>query len=361
MIGSTVKLGFDATAVQRGLGGLGGLFGRIGRQIGIGGLRQAGAQVTDLMGRIAMAAPMAMKEMMDWAGNMTDMSAQTGISIQRLLVMEEALRMTGASAADTSRIMSTLADNLFEASKGSEAQKLALNRLGFSAQDLKDMDLDEAFFTIGKTVAELPKDFKGLEGVMADLFGARMGYKMIRFFKDFDGSMEIAKKNVSGFADVSDKTFASFDNMSDIMGRWANTRRNLSMAFMGGLFGNEGVDMINNLALNPIFDKLNNLASSFRGFGEEFRSELAKGMEVVGSQGVMASFGDLFKNLGKSIGDGIMESVKNSIDVSPSGLIKGLFGGGKTASNSGDLYKETSKQTAILSRIERKGVTATYA
>ena len=79
MIGSTVKLGFDATAVQRGLGGLGGLFGRIGRQIGIGGLRQAGAQVTDLMGRIAMAAPMAMKEMMDWAGNMTDMSAQTGI------------------------------------------------------------------------------------------------------------------------------------------------------------------------------------------------------------------------------------------------------------------------------------------
>ena len=38
MIGSTVKLGFDATAVQRGLGGLGGLFGRIGRQIGIGGL-----------------------------------------------------------------------------------------------------------------------------------------------------------------------------------------------------------------------------------------------------------------------------------------------------------------------------------
>lgn len=360
MIGSTVKLGFDATAVQRGLGGLGGLFGRIGRQIGIGGLRQAGAQVTDLMGRIITAIPMAGKEMLDWAGNMTDMSAQTGISIQRLLVMEEALRMTGASAADTSRIMSTLADNLFEASKGSEAQKLALNRLGFSAQDLKDMDLDEAFFTIGKAVSELPKDFKGLEGVMADLFGARMGYKMIRFFKDFDGSMEMAKKNVSSFSDVSDRTFTNFDNISDIMGRWAMTRRSLLAGLFEGLVGEGGIESSVG-ALDSMFDKLNGLSGTFRQMGNDLRNEFAKAMEVIGSQGIMASFGDLFKNLGKSIGDGIMESVKSSIDVSPSGLIKGLFGGGKTASNSGDLYKETSKQTAILSRIERKGVTATYA
>jgi hypothetical protein len=355
MIGSTVRLGFDATAVQKGLGGLGGLFGRMGRQIGIGGLRQVGAQITDLIGRAFLAVPQAQKEMMDWAGNMTDMAAQTGVSIQSLLVMEEALRMTGASAADTSRIMSVFKDNLFEASQGAEAQKTALNKLGFSAQDFKDMNIDEAFYTIGKAVSELGPDFEGLEGIMADLFGARMGYKMIRFFRDFQGSMATAKKNVSGFSDVSDRMFAGFDNISDIMGRWSNTRRNLMMAFSGGMAGDQGIELAGE-GLDLLFDKLNSLAPAMRDFGQQMMKGTMKAIEVLSNQGIMESIGDLFKNVGKSIGEGIMESIKGSI--SPGGMIKGLF----SSNNSSDpLLKENQKQTGYLAKIQRDGVTARYA
>ena len=356
MIGSTVKLGFDATAVQKGLGGLGGLFGRMGRQIGIGGLRQVGAQMTDLMGKIFLAFPQAQKEMMDWAGNMTDMAAQTGISIQSLLVMEEALRMTGASAADTSRIMSTFKDNLYEASQGSEAQKAALNKLGFGASDLKHMNIDEAFYAIGKVVSELGPEFEGLEGIMADLFGARMGYKMIRFFKDFDGSMATAKKNVSGFSDVSDRMFAGFDNISDIMGRWSNTRRNLMMAFSGGMAGDQGVELVGD-SIDKLFDMLNNLAPAMRDFGQQMMSGTMKAIEVMSSQGIMTSLSDLFKNLGKSIGEGIAESIKESI--SPKGFIQSM---NPFASNKSDpLLKENQRQTAVLTRIQRDGITAKYA
>lgn len=358
MIGTILRLGFDATAIQRGLAGLGGLFGRATRQIGIGGLRQVGAQVTDIFGRILLSAPLAQKEMLDWAGNMTDMSAQTGVSIQRLLVMEEALRMTGASAADTSRMMSVLKDNLFEASKGSDAQKEALNKLGFSAQDLADMPLDDAFLAIGKAVADLPSDFQGLEGIMADLFGARMGYKMIRFFNDFEGSMSTAKKNVSGFSDVSDRMFAGFDNLSDIMGRWAMTRRNLMAAFTGGMAGENGIEMIGDLA-DSMFDKINGLAPAIRNFGQQVLAGANKAIEVLSSQGIMESLGDIFTNFGKSIGKGIMESIKESTNIFP--VIPKFLN--PFASNAGGdgLLKETSKQTTILSRIERKGITATYA
>ena len=90
MIGSIVRLMFDASAVQRGLAGLGGMFGRMGRQIGIGGLQRVGHQITDLMGRMIVALPMAGKELLDWAGNLNDMSMQTGISVDRLMLMEEA-------------------------------------------------------------------------------------------------------------------------------------------------------------------------------------------------------------------------------------------------------------------------------
>jgi hypothetical protein len=352
MIGSTVKLGFDATAVQKGLGGLGGIFGRIGRQIGIGGLRQVGAQVTDLMGRIILAVPQAGREMLDWAGNMTDMSAQTGVAIQELLVMEEALRNTGASAADTSRIMSVFKDNLFEASQGADAQKEALNKLGFSAQDFRGVKLDQSFYAIGKRVAELGPDFEGLEGIMADLFGARMGYKMIRFFRDFEGSMAIARKNVSSFNNVSDDTFTNFDNISDIMGRWTMTRRSLLAGFLEGVLGEAGIEKAGQ-SLDSIFDKVNGMSDKMREFGKVLRTSI----EYVAQTGVGNVFSDMFKGLGKSIGEGIAESIRESI--SPKGFIQSM---NPFAPNKSDpLLKESQKQTAVLTRIQRDGITAKYA
>jgi hypothetical protein len=356
MIGSTVRLGFDATAVQKGLGGLGGLFGRMGRQIGVGGLQRVGHQITDLMGRFFMAFPQAQKEMMDWAGNMTDMAAQTGVSIQSLLVMEEALRMTGASAADTSRIMSVFKDNLYEASQGAEAQKNALNRLGFGASDLKHMDIDDAFYAIGKRVSELGPEFEGLEGIMADLFGARMGYKMIRFFKDFDGSMATAKKNVSGFSDVSDRMFAGFDNISDIMGRWANTRRNLMMAFTGGMAGDQGIELAGE-GLDLLFDKLNSLAPAMRNFGQQMMKGTMKAIEVLSNQGIITSLGDLFKNLGKSIGEGIVESMQTAPKASKMDMMRAFL---SSNTSSDPLLKENQKQTGYLAKIQRDGVTAKF-
>jgi hypothetical protein len=352
MIGSTVKLGFDATAVQKGLGGLGGLFGRIGRQIGIGGLRQAGAQVTDLMGRIILAVPQAGKEMLDWVGNLNDMSMQTGISVDRLMLMEEALRMTGASAADTSRIMSTFKDNLYEASQGSEAQKAALNKLGFGASDLKHMNIDEAFYAIGKVVSELGPEFEGLEGVMADLFGARMGYKMIRFFKDFDGSMAKAKSNISSFGGMSQDAFEGFDKIGEYLERWTMTRRSLLAGFFEGAVGGTGIKGAAS-GIDAMFDKLNGMSDKMREFGKVFRTSI----EYVAQTGFGNVLSDMFKGLGKSIGEGIAESIKESI--SPKGFIQSMnpFGSNK----SDTLLKENQKQTAVLTLIQRDGITAKYA
>jgi hypothetical protein len=353
MIGSTVRLGFDATAVQKGLGGLGGLFGRIGRQIGVGGLQRVGHQITDLMGRMIVALPAAGKEMLDWAGNMTDMSAQTGVSIQSLLVMEEALRMTGASAADTSRIMSVFKDNLYEASQGAEAQKNALNRLGFGASDLKHMNVDEAFYAIGKRVSELGPEFEGLEGIMADLFGARMGYKMIRFFRDFDGSMDTAKKNVKSFGDVSDDTFTNFDNISDIMGRWAMTRRSLLAGFFEGLVGAGGIENAA-ASLDGMFDRLNGMSDKMREMGKIIRNSF----QYVQQEGMGSVMSDVFKSIGKSIGEGIVESLKESMPrASKMDMMKSFF----ASNNSSDpLLKENQKQTGYLAKIQRDGVTAKF-
>jgi len=343
-IGTTLKVGFDAAAVRKGFAGLGGMFGGVMRgfrQIGIGAARDVGARMTDLLGRVLMAVPQGIKETLDWAGNLTDMSAQTGVAVSKLVLMEEALRLAGASARDTSMIISRLADNLNEARDSTGPARDALNKLGFLAEDFANVPIDKAFEMIGKKAASLPKDFRGLEGIMADLFGARMGFKLIRFFRDFDGGMKMAESNVGKFANRLDATAGGYDQMSDALGRFQMRWRELMSIVIdqaGSTFGTSWID--------DMFDALS---------PEKVRQSLVFLREEVAGIFKGDGIGGMFKGIGRQIGEGIKESLSG---MSAGSLIKGMFTGAPTASTgSGSFDKLVSQgmeQTGLLRQIAMK-------
>lgn len=347
MIGTTVKVGFDSTAVGRGMSNMSRMLGRGLGRIGIGAMERVGHRVTDLMGRIVMAIPEALKETADWAGNMTDMSAQTGMSVENLVVLEEKLRLAGASANDTSRIISTLASSIHEATTENGPAAEAIRALGLDIQDLAHLKPDQVFDAIGQRAAELPDDFKGLENIMEDLFGARMGFKLIRFFKTYDESNARAEKSTREFGKVLSGGLAvQMDELSDALGRWTTFKRQLSSIFLGEMFrvtgGSGGVDRI--------FDFLD--AEKLRPKVTEFFNMIGRNLEVFLSQDLSTSFGDVFKNIGKQLGEGIKESIGDSLSL------KGLLGF-ETASNTSSVsdpiavLKESNK---LLTEIRDKSV-----
>lgn len=344
-IGTTVKIGFDASQVKAGFSALTGMFNgamRGFRQVGIGAARQVGAQVTDLLGKVIMAIPQGIKETADWAGNLTDMSTQTGVAVSKLVLMEEALRLAGASAADTSRIISVLADNLNEARMAEGPAREALNKLGFLAEDFANVPIDKAFEMIGKRAAQLPKDFRGLEGIMADLFGARMGYKLIRFFKDFEGGMAQAENNVGDFARRLDATAGGYDQMSDALGRFQMRWRETMSIIIDqgtGVFGTDWVD--------AMFDALS---------PEKVRQSLVFIREEIAGMFKGDGFSGLFKSAGRAIGEGIMESVGDKIPFGTSGGLFDFFKGGKkdSAPDLSKLISQGETQTGLLRQIATK-------
>jgi hypothetical protein len=347
-IGTTVKVGWDAAAVKTGMGALRGAFGGVMRgmrQVGIGAFRQMGTKAADLLGRVLMAIPEGVKETMDWAGNLNDMSAQTGVAVSKLVLMEEALRLAGAEAKDTSRMISTLADNLNNARDEAGPAREALNKLGFFAEDFKDLPIDKAFEKIGKKAASLPKDFRGLEGIMADLFGARMGFKLIRFFRDFDGGMKQAENNVGKFANRLDGTAGGYDEMSDALGRFQMRWRETMSIVIDQVAGLQGTDWI-----DKMFDSLS---------PEKIRQTLVYLREAIAGLFAGDGFSKIFKSIGNQIGEGIMESIKTMGPMGAmGGMFKGLFGAGKESSN-GDLSQlitQGAEQTTYLRKIsEKKG------
>lgn len=356
MIGTTFTLGFNGAAVQRGLGQVSGMLGRVSRQIGVGAARQIGAGVTDLMGRIVMAIPNALKETADWAGNMTDMSAQTGVSVESLIMLEEKLRLSGAAARDTSMIISRLADNLATASTEGGPAKDALNKLGFFADEFVGMNVDEAFEKIGQRVAELGPEFVGLESIMGDLFGTRMGYKLIRFFKTFEESNAAAERNVGAFARSLGPTglAGDLDTWSDALGRFETLKRSLSSMVLAELFrvsgGANSVDkMFSFLDPEKIRPKI-----------QEAMSFIGRNLETLLSQDLTTSFGDIFKNMGKEFGEGL----KSSFKIDTKSLIPMMFGAfGQNNKGSGNdaATSELSRHTVLLERIEQKVGPAYFA
>ena len=344
-IGTTVRVGFDASAVRAGMGGLKGLFSgamRGMRQVGIGAARQIGVGMTDTLGRILMAIPEGIKETMDWAGNLNDMSAQTGVAVSKLILMEEALRMAGAEAKDTSRMISTLADNLNEARDSTGPARDALNKLGFLAEDFADVPIDKAFEMIGKKAASLPDDFRGLEGIMADLFGAKMGFKLIRFFRDFEGGMKAAENNVGKFASRLDTTAGGYDQMSDALGRFKmRWRETMSIIIdqANAAFGTNWID--------DMFDSLS---------PEKLRMTITWLREQLASLFTGDGFDNMLRGMGRAIGEGIRESFTT---MTPGSMIKGMFGGGPTAATSGrgeEVGSRIDRSNALLQKIvEKKG------
>lgn len=351
-IGTTIKIGFDSTSAKAGLAALRGMFGgamRGLRQVGIGAFRQVGAKATDLLGRVVMAIPEGIKETMDWAGDLNDMSQQTGVSIDRLVLLQEALRLSGAEAADTSRMISTLAANLYEASTEAGPARDALNKLGIYASDLADVPVDRAFEMIGKRVAELGPNLKGLENIMGDLFGARMGYKLIRFFRDYDGGMKKAQNNVGDFAARIKDSAAGYDDMGDALGRFNMRWKELLSVGLDeavGMFGKDWIDQAFDWA-SP--EKVRAGIAALKNGFTEFATWAKDG-----------GFKTMFQDIGKMIGEGIAESLKQLNPFGTMwGTIKRGIGGGMVGPSGGDLSQlitQGAEQTAYLRKIaDKKG------
>lgn len=344
MIGTTFKLGFDGTSVSRGLGRITSTIGRGLGRIGIGALERAGHRVTDLMGRLVMAIPDTIKETADWAGGLTDMATATGMSVKDLVILEEKFRLAGVSAKESGAVMSRFALNLQTAATEGGAAAEALRELGFNGQSFVDVPLDEAF----KQIAQWIPTAKNAEKIMGDLFGQKLGYQQLKLFRDWDAVTAQAINNVGKLAEAMDKgQAASLDRWADSLGRFENFKRSLAT-----------------IALDEWF-KLSGGAGMTDKFFDEFdpeslRPKIAAMMETVKSMFSDPSkfFGDAFRNLGKSIGDGIKDSLRGSISVKDLFFSKPKEGGKTTDSETAN---ELKKQTALLRRISTQENVATFA
>jgi len=250
-INTTVKVGFDGTAVKTGLKGIGAMFQKFNKEIAIGAARKVGENLLGAATRGLQSLTDTPQMLMDYASGLKELSATTGETINNLQQLQEAFKLAGVDSLDAGKSILLLEKALEGAmtdaltGKGADSEVIAfLDKLKLSLADLRTM----------KPAAKIKAIFAAMKGAnlstgeafagMQLLFGKGSMKLMTVFGDNFEATMEKAKNNLAGFGKITDKEINDLEALSDEFGRLPLIKMQGLLALMKGFMGVEGMGNI---------------------------------------------------------------------------------------------------------------------
>jgi hypothetical protein len=320
-IDTTVKVGFDGTAVKTGLKNIGGMFGKFSKEVGIGAARKVGEFGTDWVGKSIQFLVDGSTAIFNFAGELKDLAALTGESAQELMILNEQLKLAGADSGESGKQLLTFSKAIYEsveAAKKGEKDDVwnIFSDLGLSLGDLMRMKPAEKINSIFEAMSRnnLPKD--KANAYIEKLFGGRGILKYGKIFADgMAESRQTAINNLGPLLKMTDKYIAGLEAAGDEAGRFKLAQLQLSSSFVKGLTGGNTGQIVAG-SLKGIFDGIGKAAE----FMERAGAALRNTFEYIGQVGFGKVFDDLksgfvgwAEDIGARIGQAIKDAIKSLV------------------------------------------------
>ena len=316
-INTTVKVGFDGTAVKSGLKNIGGMFGKFSKEVGIGATRKVGELGTDLLGKTLSFFAETPAMFMDYAGDLKDLSTLTDVSVNKLQILQEAFRLAGVDSIDAGKSIGLLAKAIYEAQQqvasGEGGDMVTLfDSLKIGIGELSRMKPDEQIERIFAAMRDANMPMGQQFDVMQKLFG-KGGIRMLQAFRDnFPATMREAESNLASFGKLTKEETDGLEALGDQVGRLPTVKMALFRNLLNGIFGaNSGSTAADEL--KKIFDEIMAGGDSVKKFGASMREQF----DYISKKG----FDQLFKdakisigNFATDIGDKIGKSFSAAVD-----------------------------------------------
>lgn len=156
---------------------------------------------------VAVGAALGIKSVLDVGGELSDLSANTGIAVDDLIILQQEFRNAGKAAEDVGPTIAKMQRVLMD---GSGSQAVA--DLGLQLEDLQKLAPEKQFRALGEAIAKLPSPAARTAAAMA-LFGrtgaTRLAIFASRGFGDAAAQVgeqaEILKRDAMLFDDVGNK------------------------------------------------------------------------------------------------------------------------------------------------------------
>jgi hypothetical protein len=154
------------------------------------------------------------------------MSQRTGVSTEALSELKFILEQNGATLGDFEMANRNLTRTLDEAASGTGKGVEALERLGLSYEDIRAMSPEEQFATIAGAIGNMT-DHNDMAAVAMEMFGARVGTKLLPMIKQGSESFEELRQKAHDLGIVFDQDGA------DAAARYTDMMHELGQSFKG--------------------------------------------------------------------------------------------------------------------------------
>jgi hypothetical protein len=245
---------------------------------------------------------------MEKGGQLADFSEQTGIAVDKLVLLERAFENNGMKAEDLGSVINKMQKFLIEAGDAGSESADKLHRLGLFSSDLLKLSPDEQFAKIAKTISEIPGEADRAASAM-EIFGKKGG-RLLALFADLPGAINQAEGEVGGFAKIMDQNAAAFDYLGDGI---AAIGQKLMEFAAGALVNIQG-------GLKEFVDLVKNFDAA--GFGEKVTKDISAPLKAIADSLVDGNFSqalgvatELVKLEAMKIGNEIVKILQASFTV----------------------------------------------
>jgi hypothetical protein len=352
---STVKKSESAVAGMEGkLGGFGAAFGAVG--VAVAGVTAAIAAVAGVVE--------GFKKVIDLGGELNDLSANTGQSVEDLLILRKAFQNAGLSADMVQPLFAKFQGKLGGLTDDTAPAAEALDKLGLSVDQLKGMSALQQIEALQGGIAKVT-DQATRANVLQTLFGKGAGAKLGAVLTD-PQALSQAREQLGGLPGLMQKLTPVLDSIGDAIGSIvdkfsqffagaiASSAPELEKIFVGiskldftgigkafGVLVNVFLKLL--LVLNPVWSLIKRILDAF--------NQLTGGKDVGGGQSEAASTGFAETNTTATKKDRFASIGVGSLTASGLNAFNGIGG---VALGNDPLVTRADRTNQLLASIDSK-------
>ena len=197
-------------------------------------VKSLGASLTNIAGGAIMAglsaaaaaagaAVAGMYSAMEAGGALVDLSEQTGIAIDKLMVLQTAFKQAGMSAEDVQPVINKMQKAIVGAATAGGPAAEAFQRLGLSAAELSGMGADEQLRAVGEAISKIQNPAQKA-AIAMEIFGKSGGRALALFAA---GGLDDSATAVGNQARLMRDNAGVFDRITDVLGTAATKLQGL--------------------------------------------------------------------------------------------------------------------------------------
>lgn len=186
-------------------------FGKLAGATAVGQLAvEAFGKVVDTVFAAARRVIQSFGDALDLGGRLNELSARTGETAGKLLVLEQAFRSSGLGADQVGTAINKLQNFMADAAAGGEKQTAVMQKLGITLADLEGKTPTQQMGIFAKAISGI-EDPTQRAAAASEVFGEKLGGRLLPLLKDFSPNLEDASRKVGSLAQVMDENAATFD------------------------------------------------------------------------------------------------------------------------------------------------------